>query len=97
MIDGLMAYDLNVATHLTLVKEGQDARVRRSSLLYMQYTQGRKRVSRTILGLELAPPIQRQQVAENEAQAREQSQMTAITTKTECSRRADCCDDDYAL
>lgn len=93
MIDGLMAYDLNVATHLTLVKEEQDARVRRSSLLY---TQGRKRVSRTILGMEIAPPI-RQQVAENEAQAREQSQMTAITTKTECSRRADCCDDDYAL
>lgn len=94
MIDGLMACDLNVATHLTLVKEEQDARVRRSSLLY---TQGRKRVSRTILGMEIAPPIQRQQVDENEAQAREQSQMTAITTKTECSRGADCCDDDYAL
>lgn len=36
-----------------------------------------------ILGMEIAPPsIQRQQVAEIEAQAREQSQMTATTTKT---------------
>jgi pre-mRNA-processing factor 8 len=36
-----------------------------------------------ILGMEIAPPsVQRQQVAEIEAQAREQSQMTATTTKT---------------
>lgn len=36
-----------------------------------------------ILGMEIAPPsIQRQQVAEIEAQAREQSQLTATTTKT---------------
>ena len=36
-----------------------------------------------ILGMEIAPPsLQREQVAEIEAQAREQSQMTATTTKT---------------
>lgn len=36
-----------------------------------------------ILGMEIAPPsVQRQQVAEIEAQAREQSQMTATTTRT---------------
>lgn len=36
-----------------------------------------------ILGMEIAPPsIQRQQVAEIEKQAREQSQLTAVTTKT---------------
>jgi len=36
-----------------------------------------------ILGMEIAPPsVQRQQVAEIEAQTREQSQMTATTTKT---------------
>jgi len=36
-----------------------------------------------ILGMEIAPPsVQRQQVAEIEAQAREQSQLTATTTKT---------------
>ena len=36
-----------------------------------------------ILGMEISPPsLQRQQVAEIEAQAREQSQMTATTTKT---------------
>merc|ERR1719261_727585 len=36
-----------------------------------------------ILGMEIAPPsLQRQQVAEIEKQAREQSQMTATTTKT---------------
>ena len=36
-----------------------------------------------ILGMEIAPPsVQRQQVAEIEAQARQQSQMTATTTKT---------------
>jgi len=36
-----------------------------------------------ILGMEIAPPsVQRQQIAEIEAQAREQSQMTATTTKT---------------
>jgi len=36
-----------------------------------------------ILGMDIAPPsVQRQQVAEIEAQAREQSQMTATTTKT---------------
>ena len=36
-----------------------------------------------ILGMEIAPPsVQRQQVAEIESQAREQSQMTATTTKT---------------
>jgi len=36
-----------------------------------------------ILGMEIAPPsVQRQQVAEIEAQAREQSQMSATTTKT---------------
>ena len=36
-----------------------------------------------ILGMEIAPPsIQRQQVAEIEAQAQEQSQLTATTTKT---------------
>jgi pre-mRNA-processing factor 8 len=36
-----------------------------------------------ILGMEIAPPsLQRQQVAEIEKQAREQSQMTAVTTKT---------------
>jgi pre-mRNA-processing factor 8 len=36
-----------------------------------------------ILGMEIAPPsVQRQQVAEIEAQARDQSQMTATTTKT---------------
>ena len=36
-----------------------------------------------ILGMDIAPPsVQRQQVAEVEAQARDQSQMTATTTKT---------------
>merc|ERR1712167_334853 len=36
-----------------------------------------------ILGMEIAPPsLQRQQVAEIEKQAREQSQLTAVTTKT---------------
>ena len=36
-----------------------------------------------ILGMEIAPPsIQRQQMAEVEAQAREQSNLTATTTKT---------------
>ena len=36
-----------------------------------------------ILGMEIAPPsMQRQQVAEIEKQAREQSQLTAVTTKT---------------
>lgn len=36
-----------------------------------------------ILGMEIAPPsLQRQQIAEVEKQAREQSQMTAVTTKT---------------
>merc|ERR1712078_757435 len=36
-----------------------------------------------ILGMEIAPPsVQRQQVAEIETQARQQSQMTATTTKT---------------
>jgi len=36
-----------------------------------------------ILGMEIAPPsVQRQQVAEIEAEAREQSQLTATTTKT---------------
>ena len=36
-----------------------------------------------ILGMEISPPsLQRQQVAEIEAQAREQSQLTATTTKT---------------
>jgi len=36
-----------------------------------------------ILGMEISPPsLQRQQVAEIESQAREQSQMTATTTKT---------------
>ena len=36
-----------------------------------------------ILGMEISPPsLQRQQVAEIEAQAKEQSQMTATTTKT---------------
>uniref|UniRef100_A0A7S4E488 MPN domain-containing protein n=1 Tax=Pelagomonas calceolata TaxID=35677 RepID=A0A7S4E488_9STRA len=36
-----------------------------------------------ILGMEVAPPsLQRQQVAEIEKQAREQSQLTAVTTKT---------------
>jgi U5 snRNP spliceosome subunit len=36
-----------------------------------------------ILGMEIAPPsLQREQVAEIEAQAREQSQLTATTTKT---------------
>ncbi len=36
-----------------------------------------------ILGMEIAPPsLQREQVAEIESQAREQSQMTATTTKT---------------
>merc|ERR1719276_82866 len=36
-----------------------------------------------ILGMEISPPsVQRQQVAEIEAQAREQSQMTATTTKS---------------
>jgi pre-mRNA-processing factor 8 len=36
-----------------------------------------------ILGMEIAPPsLQRQQVAEVEKQAREQSQLTAVTTKT---------------
>merc|ERR1712032_1464191 len=36
-----------------------------------------------ILGMEISPPsVQQQQVAEIEAQAREQSQMTATTTKT---------------
>lgn len=36
-----------------------------------------------ILGMEIAPPsVQRQQIAEIEAQAREQSQQTATTTKT---------------
>lgn len=36
-----------------------------------------------ILGMEIAPPsIQRQQIAEVEKQAREQSQLTAVTTKT---------------
>ena len=36
-----------------------------------------------ILGMEIAPPsVQRQQVAEIEAQARDQSQMTATTTKS---------------
>ncbi len=36
-----------------------------------------------ILGMEIQPPsVQRQQIAEIEAQAREQSQMTATTTKT---------------
>jgi len=36
-----------------------------------------------ILGMDIAPPsVQRQQVAEIEAQARQQSQMTATTTKT---------------
>jgi pre-mRNA-processing factor 8 len=36
-----------------------------------------------ILGMEIAPPsVQRQQIAEIEAQARDQSQMTATTTKT---------------
>eukprot|EP01082_Thalassiosira_pseudonana_P015861 g14523.t1 g14523 contig9:2040215-2041577(-) len=36
-----------------------------------------------ILGMEISPPsLQRQQVAEIEAQSREQSQMTATTTKT---------------
>ena len=35
------------------------------------------------LGMEIAPPsLQRQQVAEIEKQAREQSQLTAVTTKT---------------
>ena len=37
-----------------------------------------------ILGMEITPPsLQRQQVAEVEKQAREQSQMTAVTTKTQ--------------
>merc|ERR1712176_1626900 len=37
-----------------------------------------------ILGMEIAPPsVQRQQIAEIEAQAREQSQMTATTTTTQ--------------
>jgi pre-mRNA-processing factor 8 len=36
-----------------------------------------------ILGMEIAPPsLQRQQIAEIEKQAREQSQLTAVTTKT---------------
>ena len=36
-----------------------------------------------ILGMEIAPPsLQRQQIAEVEKQAREQSQLTAVTTKT---------------
>ena len=36
-----------------------------------------------ILGMEIAPPsVQRQQIAEVEKQAREQSQLTAVTTKT---------------
>ena len=36
-----------------------------------------------ILGMEIAPPsLQRQQVAEIEKQAREQSQLTTLTTKT---------------
>eukprot|EP01040_Poterioochromonas_malhamensis_P001445 gene1445-1533_t len=36
-----------------------------------------------ILGMEITPPsLQRQQIAEIEKQAREQSQMTAVTTKT---------------
>ena len=37
-----------------------------------------------ILGMEIAPPsLQRQQIAEIEKQAREQSQLTAVTTKTQ--------------
>lgn len=36
-----------------------------------------------ILGMEIAPPsVQRQQIAEVEKQAREQSQLSAVTTKT---------------
>ena len=36
-----------------------------------------------ILGMEIAPPsLQRQQIAEIEKQAREQNQLTAVTTKT---------------